>query len=890
MGQWLSHHLITLLLERLCDMMAALPLLLSVFWPAPRQVDVRPEMLLRLPVRVEAPASLSRPAVLLRREVAGLFGAPTGKAAGTVVRLSLAPDALSRPEEYSLETGNGQILLRAHDEQGAFWAVHSLMQLLAAPVVRRTPEGFHVPGARVRDWPETPFRAFMIQGAWTRSAADFRRNLDLMARMKIRYFALEFGPQVVLDFDPSIAQGGKYSKAQAKEIIAYGRSLGMEPIGYLNLLGHLDRGYQKAPYTDHGGLMIQNDETYERFVHPILSEMLDVYGPIQYFHCGMDEAWELFSWFSEQKMDGAGLLVRHIRRVNDFLKARGVRLVIWHDMFLAPELRKALGAPIGPANGGPPQNSAAALAELPKDVILDYWFYDPLEAYPALDYLKAQGFALWASPWQTPFGLTRYALARQVPSLGTLWSGPPGCFSSPTFRPVTALYAQAAWNPAAAPAGPHPEPEVAAAADMATRAVLWSRRTLSLGDPARALVLTPGAPDKPAVLAWPAAAARAPEQAGGVPFDFSRPARFPALPGRDRALEQADTAAFVLLPGGSRLALDGVNAPRAENQVILYAAPRTETGTNIYGAEVAVSATGDVMEIADYGAGNHAVPAGGFVLSAHLGNRPEKANRLLRLRVGDRLAVLDAAGNWLGGYEPPSLKVELPGGVALPISGVDRARNAGELLLYQPGYNGGRTGTNEFGVEVCVAGGKALAVAQKMGSAAIPAEGFVLSAHGSEAGSAAAALAGLHAGDAVRLLLSVGGKEDDLAGALAERQWSAPVRGRCRTLFLSAAAERSTAPGTVLGAWVVTNAAGTRRRIPVRYAEQVLPVQGEEVPHTLSESVWLARREGEPRQCAVLEWQNPEPGVALESLSFEPAPAALEVGYRVLGVTAALER
>ena len=54
----------------------------------------------------------------------------------------------------------------------------------------------------------------------------------------------------------------------------------------LNMLGHLERAYQKAPYTTHGGIDIRSDEAYEEFIYPILSEMLEVYGPVEYFHCG----------------------------------------------------------------------------------------------------------------------------------------------------------------------------------------------------------------------------------------------------------------------------------------------------------------------------------------------------------------------------------------------------------------------------------------------------------------------------------------------------------------------------------------------------------------------------------------------------------------------------
>ena len=479
---------------------AMLALALSALWPQPREAAPAPLTTFVLPVRVEAPAELAAPAKLLRRELAQTLGTVrAGRGNGTVVRLALAPDELKRPEEYTVAPARGGVLLRAHDVQGAFWAVHTLAALLSR--AQRTVAGYEVSIPRLRDWPDTAFRAFMIQGAWTPSADEFKRNLELLARQHVTYFALEFGPQVVLDFDPAIAQGGKLTKQQAKAIIAYGRSLGLKPIGYLNLLGHLDRGYQKAPYTQHDGIDIRNDETYERFVYPILSEMLEVYGPLEYFHCGMDEAWELFTWLSKDGYDVNTLIARHIQRVNDFLKARGVKLVIWHDMLIAPDLAKQLGAPVGPANGGPPQNTAAALAAIPKDVILDYWFYDPLAAYPALEYLRAQGFSVWASPWQSPFSFVRYAQQRQAPTMGTLWSGPPECFGSSTYSPVTALYAQAAWHAAVAPETVTPEPAVTAVAQRATNATLWRRR--HLGFPGQvALELSLAGPRR---VEWPRA-------------------------------------------------------------------------------------------------------------------------------------------------------------------------------------------------------------------------------------------------------------------------------------------------------------------------------------------------------------------------------------------------
>ncbi len=65
----------------------------------------------------------------------------------------------------------------------------------------------------------------------------------------------------------------------------------------------------------------------------------------------------------------------------------------------------------------------------------------------------------------------------------------------------------------------------------------------------------------------------------------------------------------------------------------------------------------------------------------------------------------------------------------IPINGVDRARGADELVLYQPAFDAA-TRTNQFGAEAAVAGGVVVAIADGQGNMAIPRDGVVLSGHG----------------------------------------------------------------------------------------------------------------------------------------------------------------
>jgi hypothetical protein len=596
----------------------------------------------RLPVRIVAGPDLQAAAALLQKELKALFGersvAPDGQ---TVVSLQLSPDRLRREEEYLIEASEGRIDIRCHDVQGAFWAVHSLVQVLTSNSVSFTPEGWKLPGFTIRDYPENARRGFMIQAAWAPDIRAIRLMVELLARMKMRYVAIEFGSQVVLEMDPSMATGARFSKTQAKELIDYARSLGVEPVGYLNLLGHLERAYQKPPYTNHGGIMIQDEQVYQHFVFPILNEMLEVFGQVRWFHCGMDEAFELFEWLSQQGYDSATLLAQHIRRVNDHLRSRGIGMVIWHDMLFSPELEKELGAPIGPANGGTLRNTSAAIDKIPRSVVINYWFYEPLASYPALDWLQRKGFEVWASPWQTPFSLVRYAHSRGAPTFGTIWADPPGCLTDQAFLAVPVMYAWAAWNPASAPSETVPETKVQLQAANAALRALWGRPRLGM-EATQAILILPQRKELRRI--------RLPDQLGdvaeqfyGIPFDTSAPMHLSTVENTSPA--DLRRAKVVVLPDGRKIPLDGVNKWRGEDELILYTSDSVTTGTNVHGAEAMFSPQGQLVSLGSYGGGNRVIPAGGFALSVHLGPTAQKYHAIVSLRSGDFVKLLDENGN-----------------------------------------------------------------------------------------------------------------------------------------------------------------------------------------------------------------------------------------------------
>jgi hypothetical protein len=496
-----------------------------------------------------------------------------------------------------------------------------------------------------------------------------------------------------------------------------------------------------------------------------------------------------------------------------------------------------------------------------------------------LDWLKAKGFEVWASPWQTPFSFVRYARKKKTPTFGTIWADPPLCFIGHSLAPVPALYAWATWNPQSAPEGTIPEKEISQKALQVTLKELWGRKRMGLTS--EKVLLVHPADSKVLQLNLPQQIAKASEQHYGVPFEFSKP--FAIQPLEGKVAENLEKAAFVLLPDGTRLKLNGVNKARGEDELILYTSPLKSTGTNIWSVEVAVSALGEVIEISGYGAGNMPIPAGGFVLSAHLGPKSEKANALQRLlKHADRAAVLDIEGNLLCGLSP--FKVKLPDGTELVVDGVNKERGEDKLVLYLPNYGDGWTRTNQWGVEVVVVEGKVVEVRNWVGNASIPQNGYVLSARYGPSSMKAKALANLKAGDEVRVL-SVD-KELVLEEAIRGNVWEAQVKEKCQILFFAAATLFSSFPGNTLGEFVVNFGDGMKAVIPVRYGLDALPLKDGHLPTPERGKAWLILRDVELQRVLVREWANPKPDVVVESIRFVPNPYGLVAGIQILGITA----
>ena len=143
---------------------------------------------------------------------------------------------------------------------------------------------------------------------------------------------------------PECVSPDAFTKDQFKDILAYSRSLGLEPIPLLQTIGHCEYVLKNERYKPLAEVPERIDQYCPRnpevvaFLTKWIEEYLDVFGPIRYFHLGADEAYTLGecprcrAYAAEHSL--SELYIDHINAMSRPLIDKGIRPAIWGDMVL----------------------------------------------------------------------------------------------------------------------------------------------------------------------------------------------------------------------------------------------------------------------------------------------------------------------------------------------------------------------------------------------------------------------------------------------------------------------------------------------------------------------------------------------------------------------------
>ena len=125
----------------------------------------------------------------------------------------------------------------------------------------------------------------------------------------------------------------------------------------------------------------------------LIDELMDVF-EADMIHIGCDEVFNAGLCPECSKRSRAELISSWINSLNEHIKKRGARTLIWGDRLLSV---KDTGYNRWEASD---DGSDSAIDMLSKDIIVCDWHYDKYEKYPSVEAFANKGFEMMVSPWR----------------------------------------------------------------------------------------------------------------------------------------------------------------------------------------------------------------------------------------------------------------------------------------------------------------------------------------------------------------------------------------------------------------------------------------------------------------------------------------------------------
>ena len=317
-------------------------------------------------------------------------------------------------EAYALVIGEKETALYGSSFRGLLYAVSTLKQLI---------EGNALSKLVLFDYPDKAVRGYRVYTPGTENFDDFRTVLDTMVYYKYNAIMIEVGGAMEYRSHPEInahwvefckevhkspyearriqvethptwkknsihadnGGGAWITQEQMRQLIGWCRERELEVIPEVPTLSHCDyivmahpEIRERAEDTYPDTYCPSHPKSYE-IVFDLLEEILDVFRP-EYMNIGHDECYTLAKCPRCRDKDPVDLYVGDIVRINDFLKARNVKSMIWSEKFIDNVmLLDEDGKYHGYGGIGDPlldvPKCIGCVGKVPKDVTLLHWYW-----------------------------------------------------------------------------------------------------------------------------------------------------------------------------------------------------------------------------------------------------------------------------------------------------------------------------------------------------------------------------------------------------------------------------------------------------------------------------------------------------------------------------------
>lgn len=322
---------------------------------------------------------------------------------------------IDRPEGYTLEVTPKSITIRGFDKAGLFYGVQTLLQM-----VRARKGG--IPCVQIRDWPDIAFRAFgpFCGGhnidASRRDGKVYTQLAAYCAANKLNRIAFESS---MLPNDEELKAFGEFCRLNFIEPIPGHPFISMKRKNMVRYVEASDEEFKRMM------------EPVDRALRLLSSEVFCIAGDELVNTYVYQNRRTIYTPEQLKKRPGHQWLLLCLKRFHEYITDRGVRMAMWADSLI--DERAFEGAPASMwGYGGKGDEHYKMVDDLPKDIIMWDWQYQPQPAFPTMDYLQKKGFntigcSSGLRDWNTAF-FAEYARKNRTDKfmgmMCTDWSGP----------------------------------------------------------------------------------------------------------------------------------------------------------------------------------------------------------------------------------------------------------------------------------------------------------------------------------------------------------------------------------------------------------------------------------------------------------------------------------